>query len=64
MTTEATVNTQVDVTPQEVEKPSTRRSIRGSSLLMGGRMISMGINYLVQLLIVRYLSTTEYGAFA
>ena len=38
--------------------------MRGSSLLLLGRVIAMVVNFLVQVLIVRYLSTTAYGAFA
>ena len=42
----------------------TSRQIRGSSLLTGGRGISLVINFAVQVLIVRYLSQEGYGAFA
>jgi len=42
----------------------TRRQIRGSSLLLAGRFISLGLNFLAQVLVVRYLSTTDYGAWA
>ena len=42
----------------------TARQIRGSSLLTGGRGISLLINFIVQILIVRYLSQEDYGAFA
>jgi O-antigen/teichoic acid export membrane protein len=42
----------------------TARQIRGSSLLTGGRAISLLINFAVQVLIVRYLSREGYGAFA
>jgi O-antigen/teichoic acid export membrane protein len=42
----------------------TRRQLRGSSLLLVGRVIALGLNFAVQLLIVRYLSQTDYGAFA
>lgn len=38
--------------------------MRGSSLLMVGRFISLGLNFCVQLLIARYLSQTDYGAWA
>lgn len=40
------------------------RQIRGSSLLTGGRAISLLINFAVQVLIVRYLTQDGYGAFA
>ena len=43
---------------------STSRQIRGSSLLLIGRSISMAVNFAVQILIVRYLSKMEYGAFS
>ena len=41
-----------------------RSQIRGSSLLLGGRILALGINCLAQILVVRYLSTTAYGAWA
>jgi O-antigen/teichoic acid export membrane protein len=41
-----------------------RSQIRGSSLLLGGRILALLINCLAQILVVRYLSTTEYGAWA
>lgn len=43
---------------------ATKKSLRGSSLLLVGRVISMAANFVVQVLIVRYLSKGEYGAFA
>jgi len=43
---------------------ATRRHIRGSSLLVVGRLMSLGINFLVQILTVRYLAKSDYGAFA
>jgi len=43
---------------------TTRKQIRGSSLLLFGRLLSTGINFASQVLIVRYLATNEYGAFA
>jgi O-antigen/teichoic acid export membrane protein len=42
----------------------TRQQIRGSSLLLVGRALSMAINFGSQILIVRYLSINDYGAFA
>jgi len=50
--------------PEIEKKSAARKQIRGSSLLLGGRMISMVVNFLVQVLTVRYLSKTDYGAFA
>jgi O-antigen/teichoic acid export membrane protein len=55
----------------EVSTPQSRRTadltqtqIRGSSLLLGGRLISLGINFCAQILMVRYLSVAHYGALA
>ena len=42
----------------------TSRHLRGSSLLVGGRFISLALNLAVQVLIVRYLSKEDFGAFA
>src|ERR1051325_1459973 len=49
-------------TPNEQE--ATRKQIRGSSLLLFGRMLSLGINFFTQVLMVRYLSTRDYGELA
>lgn len=38
--------------------------IRGSWLLVLGRLANVGIDFAVQVMLVRYLSTTDYGAFA
>lgn len=43
---------------------ATRRQIRGSGLLLMGRLIAMVVNFVVQVLTVRYLSKSDYGAFA
>lgn len=43
---------------------AARRQIRGSSLLLGGRMLSLAVNFATQILIVRYLSKADFGAFA
>ena len=43
---------------------ATRRQIRGSSLLLAGRMLSLAVNFATQVLIVRYLSKSDFGAFA
>ncbi|MEK7730205.1 MAG: hypothetical protein AAB354_17485, partial [candidate division KSB1 bacterium] len=45
-------------------KDPTRKQLRGSSLLLGGRMLSVGINFAAQVLLVRHLSTTDFGAWA
>jgi len=49
------------------QKPSgdiAQKQIRGSSLLLSGRLLSTGVNFAAQVLIVRYLSTSDYGAWA
>ena len=45
-------------------RKATTSQIRGSSLMLVGRTMSMGVNFVVQILIVRYLTTEAYGAFA
>jgi O-antigen/teichoic acid export membrane protein len=46
------------------KEDATRKQIRGSSLLLSGKVISVGINFVAQVLVVRYLSKTDYGAWA
>src|SRR5689334_15313943 len=48
----------------DLGKDANRAQIRGSSLLLVGRVIGLGLDFATQVLIVRYLSKTEYGAFA
>ncbi len=43
---------------------TTRRHLRGSSLLLAGRAVSILANFATQVLAVRYLSKGDYGAFA
>lgn len=45
-------------------RDSTTKQIRGSSLLLAGRLLSLVLNFGTQVMIVRYLSKTDYGAFA
>jgi O-antigen/teichoic acid export membrane protein len=45
------------------EKETTRQ-IRGSSLLLIGRTLSLGVNFVTQVLIVRALSKSDFGAFS
>jgi O-antigen/teichoic acid export membrane protein len=45
-------------------RTATRKQIRGSSLLLAGRLLSKGANFAVQVLIVRHLSRGDFGAFA
>jgi O-antigen/teichoic acid export membrane protein len=43
---------------------TSRQHIRGSWLLVAGRVLNVGVDFVAQILIVRYLSTSSYGAFA
>jgi O-antigen/teichoic acid export membrane protein len=43
---------------------ATSTQIRGSSLLLLGRIIATAVNVLIQVVIVRYLSKEQFGAFA
>lgn len=43
---------------------ATSRQIRGSSLMLVGRSLSMAVNFAIQVLIVWHLSKSNYGAFA
>lgn len=43
---------------------SAEGHVRGSSLLLGGRILAILINFAGQVLAVRYLSRADYGAFA
>lgn len=57
------------VEQEERKKPEGKRSaahqqIRGSSLLLTGKLISVGINFVSQVLMVRFLTAMDYGAFA
>ncbi|HSL72584.1 MAG TPA: oligosaccharide flippase family protein, partial [Longimicrobiales bacterium] len=51
--------------PAAAQRPaSVRTHIRGSSLLLIGRQVSLLLNLAIQVLTVRYLVKAEYGAFA
>ena len=50
--------------PKAEKRDTTNKQIRGSSLLLFGRLISVGLNLASQILMVRYLSKEDYGAFA
>ncbi len=49
---------------RDAQPAEARQYIRGSSLLLAGRVISVLLNFVVQVLTVRYLSKGDYGAFA
>lgn len=46
------------------KRDATQKQIRGSSLLLLGKFISVGINFLAQVLVVRYLTRDDYGSWA
>jgi len=43
---------------------SARAHVRGSALLLAGRVLSLALNFAAQILTVRYLSKADYGALA
>ena len=47
-----------------VQRTDADRQIRGSSLLLVGRLIAIGLDLMTQVLIVRSLSKGDFGAFA
>ena len=57
-------DTAADPSATSRRQKDTRTYLRGSSLLLSGRAISLGLNFLVQVLTVRYLSKSDFGAFA
>jgi O-antigen/teichoic acid export membrane protein len=50
--------------PAITSNHATKKHLRGSTLLLSGRVIAMAANFVVQVLVVRYLSKSDYGAFA
>lgn len=50
--------------PALPQNKMVRKHIRGSSMFLVGRMIALGLNFCVQVLTVRYLVKSDYGAFA
>jgi len=42
----------------------SRKHIRGSSLLFAGRLLSTGVNFAIQVIVVRYLTKADFGVFA
>lgn len=43
---------------------ASKNHIRGSSLLLGGRLIALSLNFFTQILTVRYLTVSDYGSYA
>lgn len=54
----------VTAAPAASINQATKKNLRGSTLLLAGRIIGMVANFATQVLIVRYLSRSDYGAFA
>lgn len=50
--------------PPGVADTAAREHLRGSSLLLSGRCLAIGAKFATQLLIVRHLTTADYGAWA
>jgi O-antigen/teichoic acid export membrane protein len=53
-----------ETTPGEPRNSESRKQVRGSGILLVGRVLALGIAFFTQVLIVRYLAKGEYGAFA
>ncbi|HEU5311067.1 MAG TPA: oligosaccharide flippase family protein, partial [Candidatus Eisenbacteria bacterium] len=54
----------LDEAPSRPKAPPARKLLRQSTLLLVGRILSKLANFATQILIVRYLSQSTYGAFA
>lgn len=61
---DASVDSELAQHRTESNEAASQRHIRGSSILLAGRFVSLGLNFGVQVLTVRYLSKSDYGAFA
>jgi O-antigen/teichoic acid export membrane protein len=59
----STTTSQAETLPR-TKHSATNRQIRGSSLLLAGRLFSKFVNLIIQVLTVRVLSEADYGAFA
>jgi O-antigen/teichoic acid export membrane protein len=64
MKASASASPSADAVAVAPDDAATRKQIRGSSLLLVGRMASLGVNFAVQIIVIRYLSKSDYGAFA
>jgi O-antigen/teichoic acid export membrane protein len=61
---EGGVSATTDRSSASPTRDPTHEQIRGSSLLFAGKFVTMAIHFAAQILIVRYLSKGDYGAFA
>jgi O-antigen/teichoic acid export membrane protein len=48
----------------DLDGRTSSRHVRGSNLLLLGRVLSLAVDFIAQVLIVRYLTKGDYGAFA
>jgi O-antigen/teichoic acid export membrane protein len=55
---------EIDTQASDRHQQALGRQLRGSSLLLAGRMLSKFVNFGVQIAIVRMLTKDDYGAFA
>src|SRR5687767_5841110 len=58
------VTPSISAAPPAAGHAGTSRHIRGSSLLLIGRVLSVALGFVIQVATVRYLSRSDYGAFA
>ena len=52
----------IEQQPPDTANKSMRKHVRGSALLLSGRICSLLLNMATQVVIVRALSKTDYGA--
>lgn len=52
------------VAAEEIPQSATAEHVRGSSLLLVGRVLALGLGFGAQVLMVRYLSKSDFGAFS
>jgi O-antigen/teichoic acid export membrane protein len=64
MKASASASPSADAAAAAPDDTATSKQIRGSSLLLVGRIVSLGVNFAVQIIVIRYLSKSDYGAFA
>ncbi len=55
-------NTATPTNPKKRKKDDSKTQIRGSSLLLVGKFLSIGVNMATQVLLVRYLTKADFGA--
>lgn len=60
----ATSESAASPVPGSGKHSATKQHIRGSSLLLAGRFISLAVNFAIQVVTVRALAKADYGAFA